>query len=140
MTQVIAKIDRNKYKTILLAGEHEWISDEPRPDGEDLGPTPYDFLLAALGSCVAMTLRMYADRKGWDLDSVEVDLDQDRVYFADCGDCESEEGYVHVIEKKVKLSGNLTEEQRQRLLEISDRCPVNKTLLREIKIRSSLAG
>jgi putative redox protein len=138
MTEVIAKIDRNKYKTILLAGEHEWISDEPHPSGEDLGPTPYDFLLAALGSCVAMTLRMYADRKGWDLESVEVDLDQDRVYYEDCQDCESKEGYVHVIEKRVKLTGNLTYEQRQRLLEISERCPVNKTLLREIKIRSSL--
>ena len=140
MAQVIAKINRTKYKTILLAGDHEWISDEPQPHGKDLGPTPYDYLLAALGSCVAITLRMYADRKGWDLDQVEVHLDQDRIYAKDCEDCTSEEGYVHVIEKKLKLYGNLSSEQKQRLLEISDRCPINKTLLREIKIRSELVG
>jgi len=138
MSQVIAKITLNKYKTVINAGSHVWISDEPQPHGKDLGPTPYDHLLAALGSCVAMTLRMYADRKGWGLEQVEVHLDQDRVYFKDCEDCESDDGYVHIIEKRVKLIGDLTSEQKQRLFEISDRCPVNKTLLREIKIRSAL--
>ena len=134
MTQVIAKIDRAKYKTLVGAGNHELIADEPVPLGQDLGPNPYDFLLIALGACVAMTLRMYADHKGWDLEEVEVHLKQSRVYAKDCEDCESQNGYVHVIEKKLKFIGNLTEEQTQRLLEISDKCPVNKTLTSEIKI------
>jgi len=104
------------------------------PLGQDLGPNPYDFLLIALGACVTMTLRMYADRKGWDLEEVEVHLEQSRVHAKDCEDCESQNGYVHVIEKKLKFIGDLTEEQTQRLLEISDKCPVNKTLSNEIKI------
>jgi len=134
MTQVIAKINRAKYKTIIATGNHELIADEPVPLGQDLGPNPYDFLLIALGACVTMTLRMYADHKGWDLEEVEVHLQQSRVHFKDCEDCESQNRYVHVIEKKIKFIGDLTEEQTQRLLEISDKCPVNKTLTSEIKI------
>jgi len=138
MTQVIAKIDRAKYKTLLDTGNHELIADEPLPYGQDLGPSPYDFLLISLGACVSMTLRMYADRKGWDLEEVEVHLTQSRVYAQDCEDCESEDGYVHVIEKRLRFIGNLTEEQKKRLLEISDKCPVNKTLTSEIKISTGL--
>ena len=134
MTQVIAKIKQDKYKTVVEAGNHEFLADEPKPMGKDTGPNPYDFLLAALGTCVTMTLRMYADRKGWDLEEVHVHLEQSRVYAKDCEDCESEDGYVHIIDKKIKLIGQLSEEQIERLLEISDRCPVNKTLTREIKI------
>jgi len=137
MTQVTAKINRSKYKTIVVTENHELIADEPVPIGKDLGPNPYDFLLIALGTCVTMTLRMYADRKGWDLEEVHVHLEQSRVYAKDCEDCESEDGYVHVIDKKLKFIGELTEEQEQRLLEISDRCPVNKTLTHEIKILTS---
>ena len=74
------------------------------------------------------------DRKGWDLEEVQVNLNQSRVYAKDCEECESEDGYVHVIEKKLKFSGELTEDQIQRLLEISDKCPVHKTLTNEIKI------
>jgi len=134
MPQVIAKIDRSKYKTIVTAGKFQIIGDEPIPFGQDLGPTPYDFLLTALGTCVAMTLRMYADRKGWNLEEVEVHLEQSRVHSNDCEDCESVDGYVHVITKKLNFIGDLTDEQKQRLLEISDKCPVNKTLTHEIKI------
>ncbi len=134
MTQVTAKINRAKYKTIIVTGNHELIADEPVPIGQDLGPNPYDFLLTALGACVTMTLRMYADRKGWDLEEVQVQLEQSRVYAKDCAECESEDGYVHIIEKKLKFIGELTEEQIQRLLEISDKCPVHKTLTNEIKI------
>ena len=134
MTQVTAKIDRTKYKTIIETANHQLIADEPVPLGQDLGPNPYDFLLAALGACVTMTLRMYADRKGWDLEEVHVYLEQSRIYAKDCEYCESEDGYVHIIEKNLKFTGELTEDQRQRLLEISDKCPVNKTLSNEIKI------
>ena len=138
MADVIAKIDRSKYRTTISTREHTIIGDEPQPYGTDLGPTPYDFLLMSLGSCVAMTLRMYADRKKWDLAEVEVHLSQKRVHAKDCENCESEEGYVHIIDKNIKLEGNLTEEQRNRLLEISDRCPVNRTLLNEIKINTAM--
>jgi len=103
MSQVIAKINRTKYKTIVTTGNHQLIGDEPSPYGKDLGPSPYDFLLTALGTCVSMTLRMYADRKGWDLEEVEVHLSQTRVHAKDCEDCESEDGYVHMIEKKIEI-------------------------------------
>ncbi|MEM9821758.1 MAG: OsmC family protein [Bacteroidota bacterium] len=136
MVQVIARLDRSKYKTVLTTDRHQIIGDEPAPYGTDEGPSPYDFLLMSLGSCVAMTLRMYADRKKWDLREVEVHLSQQRVHHSDCADCESKEGYVHIIEKKVKLIGQLDEAQKARLMEIADRCPVNKTLLNEIKINT----
>lgn len=138
MTQVIATIDRNKYKTVVTNGKHQLVGDEPPPYGQDLGPTPYDFLLVSLGTCVAMTLRMYADRKGWDLQKVEVKLDQSRIHVKDCEDCESDDGYVHLIEKQLEFTGNLDAQQRQRLLEISNKCPVQKTLTYEIRIKSSL--
>ena len=102
--------------------------------GTDLGPNPYEFLLVAVGSCVSMTLRMYADRKGWDLQTVKVELDQERIHAKDCENCESEDGYIHQIHKRLTFTGDLTEEQRARLLEISERCPVQKTLQNEIQI------
>ena len=134
MKEVIAKLDGTGYRTILTAGNNDIIGDEPIPYGNDEGPSPYDLLLMALGSCVTMTLRMYADRKKWDLQGVEVNLTQERTHAKDCDSCESEDGYVHIIEKKVKLFGNLDDEQRVRLMEIADKCPVHKTLLNEIKI------
>jgi len=139
MNQVIAKIDRSKYKTTIQFQNHQLVADEPKPLGSDAGPNPYDLLLAALGACVSITLRMYADRKGWDLEEVQVNLSQSRVYAQDCEDCESEDGYVHIIEKKIKFIGDLTQEQIQRLLVISDKCPVNKTLTNEIKIVTKIS-
>lgn len=136
MKEVTATIGRDTYRTVLHSGTHEIIGDEPAPYGKDLGPDPYSFLLMALGSCMTMTVRMYADRKQWDLDSVEVSLSQQRVHSKDCEDCVSESSYVHLIEKKVKLSGNLSDKQRERLMEIVDKCPVHKTLLNEIKIKT----
>lgn len=134
MTQIITLIGKEKYITSSTNGRHEIIADEPKPDGNDEGPTPYELLLMALGSCVAMTLRMYADRKGWELDEVQVNLNQNSAYAKDCEECESKEGFVHTIEKEIKLTGNLDDVQRARLIEISDNCPVNKTLLNEIRI------
>lgn len=137
MTQIIAKIGKKKYKTVLTNGRHKIIADEPVPIGLDNGPTPYDLLLMALGSCVAMTLRMYADRKEWNLKEVQVILSQNRIHAKDCDDCESKDGFVHTIQKDIKLIGDLDETQRARLIEISDRCPVNKTLLNEIRITTT---
>ncbi len=136
MKRVTAKIDKAKYRTVFTDGTHQVIGDEPAPYGTDKGTDPYSLLLMSLGGCVAMTIRMYADRKKWDLEGVEVTLSQERVHSKDCEDCESSEGYVHVIEKKVQLIGNLDEKQRERLMEIADKCPVNKTLLNEIKIKT----
>jgi len=136
MKEVIAKIGRDKYRTVLTNGTHEIIGDEPAPYGTDEGPDPYSFLLMSLGGCVVMTVRMYADRKQWDLEEIEVRLSQERVHSKDCDDCESKDGFVHLIEKEVKLTGNLSDEQRARLMEIADKCPVHKTLLNEIKIKT----
>ena len=138
MTEIIAKIGKEKYETTLTSGKHKITADEPLTIGQDKGPTPYDLLLMALGSCVAMTLRMYADRKKWDLKEVKVVLKQNRTHAKDCADCESKEGFVHSIEKEIELIGNLDDTQRSRLIEISDRCPVNRTLLGEIKISTSV--
>ncbi len=137
MNIVTAKIGRDNYKTILTNGAHQVIADEPAPYGTDEGADPYSLLLMALGSCVAITIRMYADRKKWELEGVEVELSQKRVHHSDCDDCISDKGHVHLIEKKVKLIGNLDEKQRARLMEIVDKCPVNKTLLNEIKITTT---
>lgn len=136
MNSVIAQISRTHYKTALTSGKHDLLGDEPAPHGGDLGPTPYDYLLMALGSCVAMTVRMYADRKGWDLESVEVQLNQERVHSKDCEKCASDQGFIHKVEKVVKLTGTLDEDQRRRLVEIADKCPVHKTLTNEIVIQS----
>lgn len=134
MKSIKATIGNESYKTIITNGINTVISDESAPHGNDEGPSPYDYLLSALGGCVAMTLRMYAGRKKWDLQEVEVQLSQKKVNHKDCDECESTEGIVHLIEKKVKLIGNLDDVQRTRLMEIADKCPVHKTLLNEIKI------
>jgi len=126
---------------IALACDPELlVADEPeKVGGNDLGPRPHDFLLSALGACTSMTLKMYAGRKEWPLDSVRVTLRHDRIHAKDCEDCDKDTGMIDVIEKNIELMGDLSDEQRGRLLEISARCPVHRTLLNEIKIRSELA-
>src|ERR671938_928405 len=119
-------------RTEATANAHALVADEPvSAGGADSGPTPYDYLLAALGSCTAMTLRMYADRKGWPLESVTVRLSQERVHATDCEECETEEGRIDRIEREIELAGPLGEEQRRRLLEIADKCPVHRTMQTE---------
>ncbi|ANM29612.1 osmotically inducible protein C [Acidobacteria bacterium Mor1] len=121
----------------VRAGRHRLVADEPqRVGGEDRGPGPYDLLLASLGACTSMTLRMYADRKEWPLEEVEVTLRHRRVHAKDCADCESETGLVDEIEREVEIRGDLDAEQRARLMEIADRCPVHRTLHNEIKVRT----
>jgi len=125
------------YLQQVVAGPHRFVADEPlSAGGTDLGPTPYDLLLAGLGACTSMTLKMYADRKGWPLEQVDVRLQHDRVHAKDCEDCASSKGRVDVIERVVRVEGDLDAEQRARLLEIADRCPVHRTLENEIKIRT----
>ena len=132
---VTVQIGSTGFATEIGSGEHSLRADEPESvGGTDTGPTPYDLLLSALGTCTAMTLRMYADRKGWPLDGATVELHHDRVHARDCAECEAETGYVSRITKRVTLLGNLDDTQRARLLEIADRCPVHRTLTSEILI------
>jgi len=127
--------------TEVEAGGHTVVADEPENlGGTDNGPTPYDYLLAALGGCTAMTLRMYADRKGWPLESVTVRLSQDRIHAKDCGECETEEGRIDRIGREIELGGPLDEKQRRRLMEVADMCPVHRTLKREVLVENSLVG
>ena len=129
------------FQTHLSTGPHEVVADEPRSyGGGDTGMTPYDLLSSSLGACTAMTLRMYADRKKWPLENVKVSLQHARVHAKDCDDCERTDGHVDQFTLQLELEGDLDAEQRARLLEISHRCPVHRTLTNEIKIRTELAG
>ena len=123
----------------IIAGAHHLRSDEPTSaGGTDSGATPYDLLLAALGSCTSMTIAMYARRKQWPLERVTVRLRHSRVHAADCAACETEGPHLTVIDRDIVLDGALGEEQRSRLLAIANRCPVHLTLTSRINIRSRL--
>ncbi len=137
--QVVVTGGPRGYAQEIVAGEHVLRADEPAEyGGTDTGPSPYGLLLAALGSCTSMTLRMYADRKQWPLAGVRVALDHAKIHAQDCADCETREGKIDRIDRRIRLEGGLDEEQRARLLEIADKCPVHRTLEGEIEIRSAL--
>jgi putative redox protein len=127
------------FRLSINAAGHRLVGDEPEDHGgADSGPSPYEFLSAALGSCTVMTLNMYARHKKLALDSVQVDIKHGKIHATDCGDCETREGKIDQFERIIKLKGDLSEEQRNRLLEIADRCPVHRTLHSEISINSRL--
>ncbi len=129
------------FRTDIVAAGHELIADEPAAvGGSNLGPSPYDLLGAALAACTTMTLHMYARHKKLPLEKASVLVRHGKVHAADCGDCETSEGKVDEFQREVVLEGDLTREQRQRMLEIADRCPVHRTLHSEVKVRSTLAG
>ena len=133
--EVKTRIGTQGFTTEVIAGRHNMIADEPPSvGGADHGPTPYGFLLSALGACTAMTLRMYADHKKIDLQEVEVDLTHDKIHQQDGENSESSKGKIDVMKRKITLKGDLTDEQRKRLIEIADRCPVHKTLEEKPKI------
>ena len=136
MSEVIVTSQQNLRNEICYGSGHTLITDEPSEiGGEDLGPDPYTLLLGALGSCISMTVTLYARRKKWPLEQVTVRLRQNRVHAKDCQECaQNSEGYVHRIERAVSFKGDLTDEQRERLREISHKCPVSKTLSSTIVI------
>jgi len=125
----------------VVAGRHALVGDEPVDQGgTDAGPDPYDFLLAALGTCTSMTVSLYARRKGWPLEGVKVHLMHSKIHALDCASCETREGKVDRIDRDLELMGPLSDEQRGRLLEIANKCPVHRTLTSEIEIRTRLAS
>jgi putative redox protein len=135
MSEVIVTSKGNLQNEVRYGAGHSFTTDEPvAAGGEDAGPDPYTLLLAALGSCISMTVTLYARRKQWPLESVTVRLQQNRKHAKDCKVCEQTEGYIHHIERTVSFTGALTEEQRARLQEIAHKCPVHKTLTSPIVI------
>ena len=137
---VVSENGRGPYGQRITAGRHLLSADEPAPVGHDTGPTPYDLLLAGLGACTSMTLRMYASRKQWPLESVTVTLRHSRIHARDCADCETESGQLDRIDRVITLAGALDADQRRRLLEIADRCPVHRTLHSEVNVRTTLTA
>ena len=132
---IITVQSKEHLKQEITDGKHRMIADEPvEAGGTDEGFDPYALLLAALGACTSMTLKLYAINKGWDLQSVNVTLRQEKIHAADCEGCETKEGKTDRIWREIKLEGELSGEQQVRLREIAKRCPVHRTLTSEISI------
>jgi uncharacterized OsmC-like protein len=132
---VIVRGSASGFAQEIHAGRHRIVADEPvSAGGTDTGPSPYDLLLAALGACTSMTVGMYARRKSWPLEEVTVHLRHSKIHATDCAECETKEGMLDRIERDIHFAGPLTEEQRSKLLEIANKCPVHRTLTSEIDI------
>ncbi|TQV79336.1 bifunctional alpha/beta hydrolase/OsmC family protein [Denitrobaculum tricleocarpae] len=138
-TVVVRETGEGKFTQAIATEFYPLRADEPKSyGGDESGATPYDLLLSGLGACTSMTIRLYADRKGWPLDQVEVTLSHNKIHAEDCADCETKSGRLDLVERQVRVSGDLSDEQRSRLLEIADKCPVHRTLESEVIVRTSL--
>jgi uncharacterized OsmC-like protein len=134
---VVHETGRGRFQQEVVWGPHRLIADEPTEvGGLGSGLGPYELLLASLGACTAMTLRLYADQKHWPLTGVQVRLRHSRIYAADCAECETKSGMLDRIDRVIALEGGLTDDQHSRLMEIADKCPVHRTLKSEIDIRT----
>lgn len=137
--QVVARLGQNGFTTEIMAGKHGVIADESEElGGADFGPSPYELLNASLGACTAMTLQMYARRKKWDLEEVQVHLSFSRSYKEDCEHCDTKDRRIEVFDREIELKGNLDESQLKRLLEIANKCPVHRTLEASAVVRTKL--
>ncbi|MGB6576540.1 MAG: OsmC family protein [Streptosporangiaceae bacterium] len=135
---VVTESDAHPYGQRISVGGHELVADEPAAvGGADSGPTPYDLLLAGLGACTAITVRMYADRKGWRLRHITVRLRHRRIHAKDCAGCETRTDQLDQIDREMQFEGELTAEQRARLLDIAERCPVHRTLHSEVLVSTA---
>ena len=133
---IAARVGPGGFRADVTARTHHVVADEPATlGGTDLGPTPYEYLLGALAGCTAMTLRMYADRKSWPVTNIQVELRTSRSHERDCEQCATEKVGVGRLDRRVVLEGPITADQRERLLQIADRCPVKQTLEQGIQIR-----
>jgi putative redox protein len=138
---LVAETGNGKFEQSIVVGPHRYLADEPvSVGGNGSGPSPYEYLLAALGACTSMTIRLYADLKKIPLRHVSVHLTHDKIHAVDCEHCETKEGKIDRIERAVTLEGDLSAEQRAKLLEIADKCPVHRTLHSEIDIRTREAA
>ena len=134
--QIVAQIGSEGFTTEIKAGIHSMLADEPKSiGGDNLGPTPYGYLLSALGSCTAMTMRMYADRKGWKIDHINVHLSHTKDHCEHCMDSEKPNARIDVINRKIEIVGDLTDDQRKRMMIIADKCPVHRTLHNTVGVR-----
>jgi uncharacterized OsmC-like protein len=137
---VVVRGGGTSFSQELIVGNHHLRADEPvSSGGNDTGPSPYELLLASLGACTSMTVGMYARRKNWQLEEVVVRLRHSRIHAEDCAECETKVGFLDHIDVELDLTGPLTPEQRSKLLEIAEKCPIHRTLESEIEIQSSLA-
>jgi len=137
--EVVARTLAGGFRTEMHAGRHALVADEPSSvGGTDQGPTPYDLLSAALAACTSMTLQMYARHKKIALESATIRVEHDKIHAKDCEDCESDSGKIDEFRRTIALQGDLSDAQRNRMLEIADRCPVHLTLHSETKVRTSL--
>lgn len=137
----VEETEEGRYSQRIVAGRHQLRADEPESlGGNDTGPGPYEYLLAALGACTSMTIRMYAERKKWPLEHVRVRLRHKKIHAEDCAECETREGRVDWIDRDITLAGALDQEQKDRLLQIADRCPVHRTLHDETVVASRIAA
>jgi len=137
---VVRETRASKFQQTVTTGPHQMLADEPvAVGGQDSGPGPYDFVLAGLGACTSMTMRMYADRKALPLDRITVTLNHRKIHAEDCAECETREGMLDQIDRVISIEGALDADQRKRLMEIADKCPVHRTLTSEVRIVTKVA-
>ena len=138
-SKVVVQTDDESFTTQIKAGNHHFLADEPEDvGGNDLGPTPYDLLSSSLGACTSMTLHMYAKRKNWDLQEVKVHVEHNKDHAQDCETCEKSSAKIDYFNRKIEMIGDLDDNQKQRLMEIADKCPVHKTLHSDVKVITEL--
>src|SRR5215468_8898348 len=140
VAHIVVRGGAENFQQEIMAGKHHLVADEPMSvGGDDAGPDPYDYLLAALGVCTSMTVGFYARRNKWPLENITVSLWHSRIHARDCEECETKDGMVDRIDVEVELTGALSAEQHAKLMEVAAKCPVHRTLTSEINIRLGTA-